>query len=201
MSKPEIIVSTNQLADFFEVTRNTISRWNEAGCPKEGRGRWNLKDVYDWYWENIAAERAAQESGDESLTEARRKYWWQKARGEEMRNERESGRLIPKENVVREWAFRVTQVAEGLSAFSKRLPPLLEGKTQAEMCRILEDEAWKLRDNFTRTGEFCPPEGTEQGLSQARTGGKNQAQGKSKKGSGGSKKAGSSQAKNKTGSK
>ena len=181
MSEQEIIVTTAQACSFFEVSRNTLSKWKQAGCPQVSRGRWDLKAVFDWYWENIAAERAAQEAGDESLTEARRKYWWEKARGEEMKNERESGRLILKENVVREWAFRVAQVTEGLSAFAKRLPPLLEGKSQKEIQRILKDEAWKLRDNFCRNGEFCPPEGTEQGLAEARTGGKKQPQGKRKK--------------------
>jgi len=179
----QIVLSTKQVTDFFGITRNTLSKWSKAGCPQVARGKWDLKQVFDWWWQEIASEKAAQESGDESMSEARRLYWWEKYQGEKIDNEQRRGRLIPKENVVREWAFRVAQVTEGLSAFAKRLPPLLEGKSQKEIQQILEDEAWKLRDNFCRTGQFCPAEAAREALEVS--GGesqptKKQAQGKKK---------------------
>lgn len=166
MSEPEIILTTDQAAQFFGVTRKTLKQWADAGAPKVKRGRWNLKELFDWWWSEIASDRAAQQGGDESMNEAKRRYWWQKYEGERIKNERERGRLIARDDVAREWAWRVAEVANGLSAMAKRLPPLLEGKPQSAMLQIIEDEVWKMRDNFTRTGQFCPQEAAQQALEE-----------------------------------
>ena len=182
----DIIVTTDQAAKFFGVTRKTLKQWSDAGAPKVGRGRWNLKELFDWWWDSIASDRAAQQGGDESMNEAKRRYWWQKYEGERIKNERERGRLIARDDVAREWAWRVAEVANGLSAMAKRLPPLLEGKSQSSMLQIIEDEVWKMRDNFCRTGQFCPAEAAQQALEGS--GGdpqpaKKQTQGRKKTGS------------------
>ena len=166
MSEPEIILTTEQAAQFFGVTRKTLKEWADAGAPKVKRGRWNLKELFDWWWTEIASDRAAQQGGDESMNEAKRRYWWQKFEGERIKNERERGRLIPRDDVAREWAWRVAEVANGLSAMAKRLPPLLEGKSQSAMLQVIEDEVWKMRDNFCRTGRFCPAEAAREALEE-----------------------------------
>jgi phage terminase Nu1 subunit (DNA packaging protein) len=181
----DIIVTTDQAAKFFEVTRKTLKQWSDAGAPKVNRGRWNLKELFDWWWTEIASDRAAQQGGDESMNEAKRRYWWQKYEGERIKNERERGRLIARDDVAREWAWRVAEVANGLSAMAKRLPPLLEGKTQGEMLRLIEDEVWKMRNNYTRTGQFCPAEVAREALEGSGEGSQpaKQTQGKKKTGS------------------
>jgi len=76
-------------------------------------------------------------------------------------------------------------VANGLSAMAKRLPPLLEGKSQSAMLQIIEDEVWKMRDNFTRTGQFCPQDAAQQALEESgEPKPKKQTQGGKKKSSG-----------------
>ena len=50
----DFIVNTQIVADFFNVARQTVNAWGRAGCPKLGRGKWNLKQVFDWWQENLA---------------------------------------------------------------------------------------------------------------------------------------------------
>lgn len=151
-----LIVNTQSLTAFFNISRRTLTNWQKAGCPKYKRGQWDLKAVFDWWWENMASERAAQQGGDESMNEAKRRYWWEKAKGEQYKNEQLSGNLIPRHQIAKEWSWRVSEVANGLGALADRLPPLLEGKCQAEMRQIIADETWKMRDHFARKGKFCP---------------------------------------------
>ena len=65
----ELIANTQQVADFFGVSRRSISNWGQSGCPKLGRGKWNLKQVFDWWIQNIGAQRI--EERDEDLKKAK----------------------------------------------------------------------------------------------------------------------------------
>lgn len=188
----DIVVTTDQAAKFFGVTRKALMDWANKGCPKEKRGRWNLKQVFDWWWENLAGDRAAQQSDDESMNEAKRLYWWQKYEGERINNKQRQDHLVPREQIAREWAWRVAEVANGLSAIAKRLPPLLEGKSQSDMVKIIEGEMWKIRDNFCRSGRFCPAEALEEGDAKQSSKKKSQG-GKSKSGQQSSKSGSTSQ--------
>lgn len=58
--------------------------------------------------------------------------------------------------VAKQWAARIAEVAAGLTALADRLPPLLEGKAQADMRHIIDGEAWRMRDHYARKGKFCP---------------------------------------------
>jgi len=151
-----IDVSTKDLAEFFGVTVRTVANWHENGCPQVSRGKWNLKVVFDWWWDNIAQSRAVEESGDESMNEAKRLYWWQKAEGEKIKNEQLRENLVSWEDIDKEWAGRVAVVTSGLEAFADRLPPILDGKPRKEMREIIKGEVRLLRDAYAREGKYCP---------------------------------------------
>jgi len=153
----EIIVTTQQLVEFFEITKKTATRWRDAGCPQIKRGQWDLKQVFDWWWNYIAQDRAERLAGDESLNEAKRLTQWEKLKNERLKNQQLEGNLISREDVTKEWAWRISEVTNGLCSLANMLPPLLEGKNQIEIREIIQEEVWKLRDNFARTGQFCPP--------------------------------------------
>ena len=153
---PKLIVSTQDVCGFFDVSHPTLGTWIKAGCPKVAHGKFDLKAVFDWWWANLASERAAQQGGNESLNEAKRIYWWEKAKAEQHKNEQLVENLIPKERISKEWAARVSEVANGMSALENRLPSLLEGKSQAEMRQIIGEEVWSLRDQYAREGKYCP---------------------------------------------
>ena len=151
----ELIVTTDDVAKFFEVTKKTVAQWRKAGCPQVKRGKWNLKEVFDWWWRNIGQDRAEQESSDESLNEAKRLTQWEKYRNERMKNEQLEGELISKDEVYKEWSKRMMEFKNACFNLETALPPLLEGKSQAEMRKIIYDFVWNMFDRVTRVGKFC----------------------------------------------
>jgi len=158
MTTPEIILSTKDIAAFFQISRKQVAEWRKNGCPQVKRGRWNLKEVFDWWWENMASDRAAQQGGDESMNEAKRIYWWEKAKKEQFQNEQLAENLIPRETIESEWAKRAAEYKAGCFELENSLPPLLEGKSQGEMRRVVYDKVWSMFDRVCRTGRFCPKE-------------------------------------------
>jgi phage terminase Nu1 subunit (DNA packaging protein) len=154
--KLTIVVNTKQLCAFFGITDQTTHNWAKTGCPKKGHGQWNLKAVFDWWWDNLAQDRAISESGDESINEAKRLYWWAKSKGEEIKNEQLIDRLITWEQIEKEWAGRVAVVAAGLTAMIDRLPPLLVGRDRREMRTVIKREVRIFREAYARKGKYVP---------------------------------------------
>lgn len=155
----DLIVTTAEVADFFGITIRAVQLWSKnLGCPKAGHGKWNLKEVFDWWFLNLAQDKIANGDGDETLQTAKRMYWSAKAEGERIKVEQVKESLFPREEIAKAWAGRMAEVANGLSSLSMRLSPLLEGKIQSEMRGIIENETWKLRDNYCRVGKFCHPD-------------------------------------------
>ena len=155
-SKP-LLLSTPMVADFFGVTQKCVTNdWKRLGCPQVSRGIWNLKAVFHWWWENIAAERAAAEGGDASLNEAKRQYWWARVEAEQIRIQKEKDLLLSKSEIEKGWAWRMSEYKSGCENLEHSLPPLLEGKNQAEMRKTIGDYVWNLFDRVCREGGFSP---------------------------------------------
>lgn len=133
----ELILSTKDVAEFFGVTSKTIAQWRKAGCPQVKRGQWDLKQVHEWWFENIAADRAAARSGDESLTEAKRRYWWQKAQAEETKNRLQSGELVEAELINRQGYEAGKAIKDQLSAIPDRVAPLVAAESDIFQCKQL----------------------------------------------------------------
>lgn len=41
-------VTTSLLEDYFNVSRKTITQWEQKGCPKLSRGKWDLIAILKW---------------------------------------------------------------------------------------------------------------------------------------------------------
>ena len=147
--------SIDEAAAFFGVHRVTIYSWIKAGCPKSARGKVDLKAVHEWWFENIAEEKARAATGDDSLNEAKRKFWWLRAEAEEIKLEKEKGTLLSVAEAEKAWAWRMSEYKSGCENLSSALPPLLEGKEAKEMRAIISDYVWNLFDRVCRTGHFC----------------------------------------------
>lgn len=150
-----LIVTTTTASVFFQVSRKTLAEWKKIGCPQVARGQWDLKKVFDWWWNMIASERAAAQSGDESLNEAKRQYWWSKAEEGQIKVSQAREDLIDKDAVHKQWAQRMAEFKNGCFGLINQLPPLLEGKTQSEMRKVIEDYVWGMFKRITRYGKFC----------------------------------------------
>lgn len=148
--------SINQAAAFFGVNRGTVYDWIKKGCPKLGPGRVDLKAVFQWWYETIGVDRAAAARSDDSLNEAKRKFWWLRAESEEIKIQKEKNALLSVAEAERAWAWRMSEYKSGCENLEHSLPPLLEGKTAQEMRKIIGDYVWGLFDRVCREGHFCP---------------------------------------------
>lgn len=43
-----LLLSTAGIEKAFNVSRQALSQWGENGCPKQGRGWWDLNEVINW---------------------------------------------------------------------------------------------------------------------------------------------------------
>ncbi len=145
----------NETAEIFGKNPKTITRWNQDGMPRNSDGTYNLRNVIQWREEKIADTISPGLETEESqkwLTAFRK----ERALIAKIERKKLEEKLIPKGDVLDAWAWRLKEVAKGLQALAMRLPPLLVGKSQSEMRSVVDNEQWRMRDNFSRTGKFCP---------------------------------------------
>ena len=151
-----LIVTTSQASAFFGVTAKCFGHdWAKAGMPKISQGKFNLKACFDWWWENIASERAAKQGGDESMNEAKRQYWWSMAEAGQIKVKTAKEDLITRDDVYRQWAQRMAEYKNGCYGIINALPPLLEGRSQSEMRKVIEDYIDGMFNRVCRYGKFC----------------------------------------------
>lgn len=84
-----ITLTTGQAAELFGVTPKTVIEWGKTGAPKADHGTWLLKDLFDWWKENIAPRSIIKKHRDETKAEADRRRAVAKARREEIALEKE----------------------------------------------------------------------------------------------------------------
>ncbi len=151
-----MIVSSKDLCEIFDISPKTLSRWGRSGCPKLKKDQWDLQTIVEWWAENIYEARIEREEKDESLKEARQRYWRAKAEKEEINVSLIKGEFIPKKKLADLWGARVIEVRQGLLNLSDRLSPVLIGKSQPEIKEIVHKEAVQLLEMYSRDGEFTP---------------------------------------------
>ena len=154
-----MIVSTSQLSEIFGVTQQAISLWAGRGCPKAGHGKWDIALVLQWWLDNLYQA----DNDTEEMAQAKLEYWQAKARGETVKSDLAEGKVIPVDEIKKAWAWRVSEMSNGLGALPMRLAPLIAGKNEREIRSILGSEIWKIRDQFSRTGKFTPATNTKKG--------------------------------------
>lgn len=147
-SDNRIILTSAQTARFFDVTTMTINNWLQLGFPKESKNTYDLKKCFTWWQENINQGSSKKED------DARERYWYAKAEGEEIKILRIKGELIKSEDVAHEFAQRAGDLKTTLRALKYRLSGLLAGKTQEEIMQILEQEIDEMLRNFCREGKY-----------------------------------------------
>lgn len=52
----KFIFSTSDTCEFFQISRETLSRWEKKGAPKAGRGKWDIKKVMEWRFDGKHTE-------------------------------------------------------------------------------------------------------------------------------------------------
>lgn len=151
-----MIVSSKDLCEIFDISPKTLSRWSQAGCPKLKKAQWNMGAVLEWWAENIYEAQLEREEKDESLKNARQRYWKAKAEKEEINIAQLKGELILRKDLADLWGSRIVEVRQGLLNLADRLPPILIAKTQPEIRKIVHKEAVRLLEMYSRDSKYTP---------------------------------------------
>lgn len=147
-----MIISTFQVAELFGVTERAVRKWGSRGCPRAGHGKWDLREVLNWWLENIYQAGEDNEAAQQAKTE----YWQAKARVEKVKADVAEQSVVKIETFKKAWAWRVAEISNGLGGLPMRLAPLVANKSELEVRGIIEQEVWQIRDKFSRTGKFTP---------------------------------------------
>lgn len=145
-----------QLGQAIGKDRRTVTRWTKAGMPRNKDKTYCLPKVIDWLLtrekETLLADQAMAGSADSPALE---RYRLARAETAELDLQVKRESLIPIDDVHRQWALRVAEVAAGLEVLADRMPPLLVGKSREEMRTVIDGEVWRLRDVYSRNGKYC----------------------------------------------
>ena len=151
--KQHAVVSTKTLCGIFGLFPSQTSLWKRdegADVAAVGHNKWDATLFLEWWLEN---KYNILDPNDPDVREYHRR--WEKARAEkiELQVAMLKGEVMPKEQIHQDWAARMAIIVNGLTVYQDRLPPLLEGKTKAQMRDIIKTENNRLRDWYCKKGE------------------------------------------------
>lgn len=138
------------VANFFDVSTMTIGNWYKMGLPKASRGKYNLRDCFKWWLENIYTPKNATQ---QAKTDHER-YMAAKADNEELKRDRLSEALILKDRVEAEFAARAADLKTTLRSLRFRLAPILEGKEREDIAHLMGGEIDLMLESFCRHGRY-----------------------------------------------
>jgi len=163
---PEGVVRTaKEVAEHFGKSIRTIRYWTGKGMPVETDG-YDLGAIETWgIAQGLIQQQATTQTGgnEDGLASESRAYYEREIKRldselREIKLARTRGQMFLREDVAGEWASRAKIFCNALDHMETRLPPLLEGKTQAEMRPVIRMECRKVREDLLRPGDFCPVE-------------------------------------------
>jgi hypothetical protein len=153
---PAVVAGYQEAAEYCGFSKRTLSYHVRRG---------KLKQNADGTFERAELDRFLSESGrktgeKKSLSQRKElvdlKIRQVRLLRDKLLYEALKDEYYPKKDVKAAWCKRVAEVVAGLSALRYTLPPLLVGKTRAEMEAIIDAEIFKLRTEYARDGQYCP---------------------------------------------
>ena len=149
----QLLATTAQLADLLGVDSPYLTRWKPLGIQDAvvSRNMWDVKKALSWWLENM--HKPGNQVDSPTMQVERLRYEKSRADKMEVQVAMLKGEVIPKEQIHQDWAARMAIIVNGLTVYQDRLPPLLEGKTKAQMRDIIKTENNRLRDWYCSEGE------------------------------------------------
>ena len=131
-----VVVHSRLLAAILGVTHATVYNWRKLGMPQVGPARFDVVVCCRWWRENILSTGR----DDETLTEAKRKYWQAKVVNLDIRNAALRGEYVRHADVNTSSASIAAMFRNAVRSWRTRLPPMLVGKPADEMLPLIERE-------------------------------------------------------------
>lgn len=153
----QIWLNTASTAEFFGVSRMALSDWARKGCPKAGRGWWDIKAVMEWLGRSPGSEGQGEISLEARKLAADAEYRESKAAREKIALAALTETLIHKEEVAAEWSRRVLELRSSLLALSRKLAGHFPDPAVRSVVEgVISDEIYDYLEQYTRTGRYTP---------------------------------------------
>lgn len=143
MINGKICLTTAALTETLGITQQSLSLWEQNGCPKEVRGWWSLKDVLTWKG-LITPGGLNTEDGVEKVSwnqkklEAEAKLKEEKAKEAEFKNSINQGEYIRKEEVTAELQRFFVVLKRSMMGYSRRIATELSSFVDSVTARRIE---------------------------------------------------------------
>lgn len=98
MENEKVILTNSQICYVFNIVPETLRKWTKNGCPKLGRGKYDLRSVINWRGLSVQGD-VKDVSSEAKKLQAEADFKHAKARQEEIRLQEMLGQLIPVEMV------------------------------------------------------------------------------------------------------
>ena len=137
----DIILSTGDMARLMGVTRKTLTKWTQAGCP--GRieyGLWSVAKTVQWRFPPEDAEKELERRDLEyrkALADI--EYREHRLARERLIVQRIEEAHYSKEDVLESWEWRKQYFTKKALAFIPSLAAACHGRSIAELETIVED--------------------------------------------------------------
>lgn len=148
-----------QLGQALSKDRKTIARWTKDGMPRSDDKTYCLPKVVEWLLERekeaVLADQAMAGTNESPALE---RYRQARAETAELDLSVKKGELIPVDEVHKNWAWRMSEVKQGLVFLAERFSSTLPGQSPERIRSIVNTEIRALLENFCREGKFCHPD-------------------------------------------
>lgn len=141
----KFIYSTADTCDFFSISRDTLSSWAKKGAPKIGRGKWDIRKLMLWRY-----EQQKNVSPEARKLEADARYRELKAEMTEIQRDILNGKYIASAEVYKTLVecfgkiksillFTSNQIATDLSSQYPEITLLVKEKIDKQIERCLNE--------------------------------------------------------------
>lgn len=167
-----VIVSSAWICENMEVSRTALAKWVKQGCPRAGRGKYDLLDVLTWRGVLSAKGIGANHSGDcaEEMSLAEQKIAAEirikraQANLGEMKNAVASGKYVLRE----ELEIELNELFSGLRRAALALPRRVSGLLVGHVGRIEAAEIERQCETLIRSALTRMSEGNLTPIKEAR---------------------------------
>ena len=163
-----IVVNTETICELLSISRMTLTKWSEEGCPKKGRGWWDLGEVLKWKgMVGVGNIKSISETDDMSLKEKKLffeiKYKESQAENMELKNAISKGEYLKREDVIQELNRFFVILKRSLMGLSKKivtdigilLDKNVARKVESQIKEVIEDAL----NQMSIDGVYEPPKG------------------------------------------
>ncbi|TYQ14772.1 UNVERIFIED_CONTAM: hypothetical protein Cloal_1150 [Acetivibrio alkalicellulosi] len=138
----KICLRTSAMVDILGITQQTLSLWDDQGCPKAARGWWSIKDVLAW--KGLLPGGDTEEDQEkislaQKKLEAEIKFKASKAEESEFKNAVLQGEYVKKEDVTDELQRFFVVLKRSMISYSRIVATEVSGYVDAITTRRIEN--------------------------------------------------------------